>query len=446
MHLTEHKTLLAVLLGLTIVLVGGYIGAAATGSDHAADSAADILLALLIVTLAAKLGGDLVERVGQPAVLGELLFGIIVGNLHLAGITWFEPFKSSLALEVLAEIGVVLLLFQVGLGTTVKEMMSVGLPSITVALLGIVTPFFLGWGVSAWLLPEASVYVHIFVGATLTATSVGITARVIADLGKVRTREARIILGAAVIDDILGLVILAVVVGIVSAASGTGQPASAATAIGIVVKALAFVLAAVILGKWILPAYFKLVFVLRIKGILLSFSLLICFGLAYIAGKIGLAPIVGAFAAGLILEGVHYKELAHDRGERDLEELLAPIAAFLVPIFFVRMGMLVQIEYFRQFDILIFAAILTIAAVIGKQACSLGVWRSGINRWAVGVGMIPRGEVGLIFAGIGARMQIDGRPLVEPGIYAAIVIMVVLTTLITPPFLRPLMQRTKETG
>ena len=426
------------------VLMTGYVRAAGTSpADGGHGELLNVLLELLIVMLAAKLGGDLVERLGQPAVLGELLFGIIIGNLHPLGLDWFVSFKTSQPLEILAEIGVVLLLFEVGLQTTVREMMSVGLSSLMVAVFGVVTPFFLGWGVSAIFLPEASWYVHIFVGATLTATSVGITARVMGDLNKVHTREARIILGAAVIDDILGLVILAVVVGIISEAASGGS-ATAGTAVWIIFKAVAFVLGAVVIGKWVLPGYFKAAFVLKVKGVLLSFSLLVCFLLAYVAGAIGLAPIVGAFAAGMIMESVHYKEYADERGERELDDLIAPIATFLVPIFFVRMGMLVQLNYLSHVDILGFAAVLTIAAIIGKQACSLGVWQSGVNRWAVGVGMIPRGEVGLIFAGIGARLQIDGHNVIEPGTYAAVVIMIMLTTLVTPPILKPLMMRIKD--
>jgi Kef-type K+ transport system membrane component KefB len=421
----------------------GYALAAGTAGDSGHGELLNVLLELLIIMLAAKLGGDLVERFGQPAVLGELLFGMLIGNLHLFGVEWFEFFKDSQPLAILAEIGVVLLLFEVGLETTVKEMMSVGLSSFMVALLGVIAPFFLGWGVSALFMPEASMYVHIFIGATLTATSVGITARVMKDLNKVHTREARIILGAAVIDDIMGLVILAVVVGMISAAS-TGGGASAGTAIWIIGKALAFVVGAVLIGKFLLPTYFRAAFVLKVKGVLLSFSLLVCFLLAYIAGHIGLAPIVGAFAAGLIMENIHYKEQADERGERDLSELISPIAAFLVPIFFVRMGMMVQLEHLGNTAVLGFAGALTIVAIVGKQVCSLGVWEKGVHRLVVGVGMIPRGEVGLIFAGIGAQLMIDGHAVIEPGTYAAVVIMVMLTTLVTPPILKPLMLRVTD--
>lgn len=394
-----------------------------------------ILLQLMIILIAAKLGGDLFERFHQPAVLGELVLGMVIGNLHLLGFEGFEAFKHDITLEVLAELGVIILLFEVGLESTVKEMMKVGLASFMVAIFGVVVPFFLGWGVGYLFLPDESIYVHIFIGATLTATSVGITARVLKDIGKINTREAKIILGAAVIDDILGLVILAVVAGIITAVnSGAGEGVSSGAVLWIILKAVLFIIGAVVIGSFVLPHYFKLGFKMKVKGVLLSFSLLVCFLLAYLAGKIGLAPIVGAFAAGLILEDVHYKNFT-DRGEHGLEELIAPIAIFLVPIFFVRMGMLVDLTTFARVEILGFAAVMTFAAIVGKQACSLAIFDKTINRVAIGLGMIPRGEVGLIFAGIGAKLILDGQPIISTSTYSAVVIMVIITTLVTPPVL-----------
>jgi Kef-type K+ transport system membrane component KefB len=389
----------------------------------------------MVILLAAKLGGDLFERFRQPAVLGELVMGMLIGNLSIIGIDTFAAFRYNVTLEVLAEIGVIILLFEVGLESTVREMMKVGLASFMVAVFGVVAPFFLGWWVSYLFLPEESIYVHIFIGATLTATSVGITARVLKDIGKVNTREAKIILGAAVIDDILGLVILAVVTGIISAvASGSNEGISSGAVLWIIIKAILFIVGAVVIGALVLPQYFKLGFKMKVKGVLLSFSLLVCFLLAYLAGLIGLAPIVGAFAAGLILEEVHYKSFT-DRGEYPLHELIAPIATFLVPIFFVRMGMLVDLRTFGRPEILGFAAVMTLAAIIGKQVCSLAIFDKTINRIAIGLGMIPRGEVGLIFAGIGAKLILDGEPVITTGTYSAVVIMVITTTLVTPPLL-----------
>jgi len=411
----------------------------AEGGESHGGPVLPVLLELIVILLAAKLGGDVFERMKAPAVLGELVVGMVIGNLHLIGIDVFQAFMHNetlyLIFEVLAEIGVIILLFEVGLESTVKEMMSVGVTSFMVAVFGVVAPFFLGWGVSAWFLPEESIYIHVFIGATLTATSVGITARVLKDVGKIDTREAKIILGAAVIDDILGLVILAVVTGIIAAVnSGGGEGVSSLSIFFIIAKAVAFIVGAIALGNYVLPTFFKFGLRLKGKGVFLSFCLLVCFLLSYLAGKVGLAPIVGAFAAGLILEEVHFRDF-HDRGEHSIHELIEPIAVFLVPIFFVRMGMMVDLTAFGRVEILGFAAILTVAAIIGKQACALAIFDKRTNRMAIGLGMIPRGEVGLIFAGIGLTLYVGGYEVVSPDTYAAVVIMVIVTTLVTPPLL-----------
>lgn len=405
-------------------------------SGHGGGEVARVLLGLIIILLAAKLGGDLFERFKQPAVLGELVIGMIIGNLFIFGFDVFEPFKYSVTLEVLAEIGVIILLFTVGLESSLDEMMKVGAASFMVATFGVVAPFFLGWGVSILFLPEASTYVHIFIGATLTATSVGITARVLQDLGKIRTREAKIILGAAVIDDIMGLVILAVVTGIISAAaSGSHDGISSGAVLLIVAKAVGFVVGAIVIGSLMMPYVFKAGSKFKVKGILLSIALLVCFLLAFLANNIGLAPIVGAFAAGLIINKIHYKGFT-DKGEHPIEELVEPIGVFLIPIFFVRMGMMVELRTFGNTDILVFAGILTFAAIIGKQVCSLAIFDKTINRISIGLGMIPRGEVGLIFVAIGAKLVLDGIPVIDTGTYSAVVIMVMITTLVTPPLLK----------
>ncbi|MBK7142547.1 MAG: cation:proton antiporter [bacterium] len=430
---------------LLMVMLGGLalyeVALAAGGGDSGHGGAVlNVLLELIVILLAAKLGGDLFERVSQPAVLGELIIGMLIGNAHLIGIDLFQGFGSNLTLEILAELGVIILLFEVGLESTVREMRQVGLTSLLVAVLGVIAPFFLGWGVSIIFLPEESELVHAFIGATLCATSVGITARVLKDIGKTSSRESKIILGAAVIDDVLGLVILAIVSGIITAAS-TGQDGISAGQVSwIIGKALIFIVGAIVVGQWLLPKYFKLAIRVRGKGVFLSFALLICFGLAYVAGKIGLAPIVGAFAAGLIYDRIEYQEF-EEREKHTMEELISPIAIFLVPIFFVRMGMLVDLTTFAQVEILGFAAVLTIAAIIGKQACSLGIWDKQTNRFAVGLGMIPRGEVGLIFAGIGAKLMLDGHAVISASTYSAVVIMVIITTLVTPPLLKWSMMR-----
>jgi Kef-type K+ transport system membrane component KefB len=398
------------------------------------DPLTPVVLALAIILAVAKLGGDAVERIGQPAVLGELVVGVLVGNLSLFGIGWFQFITANATIGVLAQLGVVILLFEVGLESTVRDMMQVGPRSLLVAVLGVVAPWGLGWWVGALLLPEHSVYVHAFLGAALTATSVGITARVLKDLGHAQSREARIILGAAVIDDVLGLVVLAAIVSIIAAANSGAALSYGALAL-VLGKALVFLFGALSLGVVLSPRLFSLASRLRGRGVLLATALVFCFTLAWLASVIGLAPIVGAYAAGLILEDVHYRDLAAQE-EWQLEDLVRPISSFLVPVFFVLMGMRVDLSAFIQPEILGLAALLTLAAVVGKQACALGALGGKLDWLSVGVGMIPRGEVGLIFASIGLTLVVGGERIVDPATYSAVVIMVMFTTLITPPALK----------
>ncbi len=404
-----------------------------TTQSHGLDPA--VLIGVAVMLLAAKLGGEVFERLKQPAVLGELFAGILLGNLLLLGINQAEPLKTNATIAALAELGVIILLFEVGLESDLKEMMEVGWSSLLVAILGVIAPFVLGWGVSAYFLPDESRLAHIFIGATLCATSVGITARVFKDLGKLSTREARIILGAAVIDDVLGLLILAVVAGAIKAA-GSGGTLSMLDVGLIALKSLAFLVAAIALGHTLMPRLLRGAGRLETRGVLLTISIAFCLVLAWAAAKVELAPIVGAFAAGLILDEVHYKP-AGGRKERDLHDLLQPVSTVLVPIFFVLMGLKVDLRLFARMEILGLAFALTLAAIIGKQICALGVVERGINRLAVGVGMIPRGEVGLIFAGIGATLMLPNtngvnEPVVSPAVFGAVVIMVIITTLLTP--------------
>jgi len=387
----------------------------------------------------AKLGGEIFERLGQPAVLGELIGGIVVGNLALFGFTGAELLKNNEIIGALAEIGVIVLLFEVGLESDLKEMLEVGWSSLLVAALGVIAPFLLGWGVSAYFIPGEARLAHIFIGATLCATSVGITARVLKDLGKVSTREARIILGAAVIDDVFGLLILAVVAGAIKA-TATGAALSMISVCFIAAKALAFLAGSIALGHFVVPHILRGAGRFETRGVLLTLSVSFCLLLAWAAAKVGLAPIVGAFAAGLVLDEVHFKPV-RGRKERALNELLQPVSSVLAPIFFVLMGLKVDLRLFAQLDLLSFALVLTLAAIIGKQICALGVLQRRINRLAIGLGMIPRGEVGLIFAGIGATLMLPtitgaSEPVIGPATFGAIVFMVIVTTLVTPSALK----------
>lgn len=393
-----------------------------------------VLLGLVIVLTAAKLGGHVMVRIGQPEVLGELVFGIIIGNLYLLNCGWCEFIKTDATVRILSEIGVILLLFQVGLESDLDKMVKVGGSALLVATLGVIAPFILGWGAATWLLPGHCVYVHIFIGATLCATSVGITARVLMDMGWIQTPEARIILGAAVIDDVQGLVVLAIVSGIVRSVNAHIELSSMSILI-IVVKATAFLSGAVVLGRWVAPYLFKVVSRMSSANLLLTTALGVCFVFAYTASVIGLAPIVGAFAAGLVLDEVHWRRL-RERGEHSVEDSVRPLVAFLAPVFFVVMGARVTLSSFAEANTIGLAVLLTLAAILGKQACSLGVLQRGLDRLSVGIGMIPRGEVGLIFAAIGTQLQIDGHPLIENEVLSAVVFVVLVTTLLTPPGLK----------
>jgi Kef-type K+ transport system membrane component KefB len=302
----------------------------------------------------------------------------------------------------------------------------------------------LGYFVSRFFLPEAGPLTHLFVGATLTATSVGITARVLKDLRAADTKEARIILGAAVADDVIGLVVLAVVSGLVmSAAAGQGTAFSWGGALWIILKACLFLTAAVLAGRYAANRFFHHAARLQVSGALLALCICFCFVLASLAGLVGLAPIVGAFAAGIVLDPVHYRPFL-ERGERRVEELLFPITTLIVPVFFFLMGLRVDLRSFASGPVLSFAAWICVAAIVGKQVCGLGVLDRGVDRVVVGVGMIPRGEVGLIFAGIGSTLVLNGHPIFSPTTFSSMVFMVMLTTFITPPALKVVLGRSKR--
>ena len=399
-----------------------------------ADPIAPLILSLALILVAAKIGGHLAAKTGQPHVLGELGVGVLLGNLSLTGYSGLDHLRTDASLDMLARLGVIVLMFQIGLESTVRQMMKVGLSSLLVATFGVLGPFALGWGVGIWLLPDAGMYAHIFLGAALTATSVGISARVLQDLGKSQTTEARIILGASVIDDVQGLIVLAAVIGAVEAANVGGSLSNTAV-VWLVVKASVFLFGSLALGVYLSPKLFTLASRLDASGVLLAVGLAYCFTLAWLADRAGLAPIVGAFAAGLILEDPDYKMFVA-RGEHPLGHLIEPVASFLVPIFFVVMGARTDLRVFADSRVLVLAAALTAAAVAGKQMCALGVVGRGLDRLSVGIGMIPRGEVGLIFANIGLTLVVGGQPVITQGIFSALVVMVMVTTVMTPPALK----------
>ncbi len=419
--------------GFTSVALVGFLAASASAEPHGASHSAPILFGLAVLVVGAKLGGLIVERFGQPSVLGELLFGIFLANLSplVAGGAGIEFVRANETLRFLGEIGVLILLFDVGLESDLRAFARVGLSAVLVAVIGVAVPFALGWSVARWILPDSPAMVHVFVGATLTATSVGITARVLKDLNVTGRPESQTIIGAAILDDVLGLIVLAVVAGSATESDGV----SAATIVAIVAKAVGFLGVAVLLGHFLSPKLVSFIGRSHGHGLLLITGIALCFMGAYIAETIGLAAIIGAFAAGVFLDpyGVGVRS---GPAEITLRELLTPLSDVFVPLFFVLMGLQVNLSSFGDASALGFGGLLIASAIVGKLFCGFGVVGRGLNRFAVGIGMIPRGEVGLIFAGIGASLTIEGQPILSQNTYSAIVMMVLITTLTTPIGLR----------
>jgi len=398
------------------------------------DPIAPILLGIVIILVAAKIGGGIFEKIGQPAVLGELVLGIIIGNLaYFTGWEFFAPLRNHTFVDLLARFGVIILLFEIGLETNIRDIVKVGLSSFLVALGGIVTPFILGYFTSLYFFPDAGFSVHLFVGATLCATSVGIKARVFKDLGKLQTTESSILMGAAVLDDIIVLFILAIVTDIVVTGS-VGPFHVVQTSI----FSILFLVGAILMGFKLAPFLGYYTSKKKVEGWKLIAAIVFCLSLSYIANLIGLATIVGAFAAGLILRKVRFKDL---KGvEHGMNEVVRPASFVFVPIFFLLIGMQIKLETFSDIYVLKIALAITIAAILGKQVCGLCAVGKGLNRIAIGVAMIPRGEVTLIFAGIGKSIGV-----ISDTIFSALIIMVIITTLITPPALRLAMSRTPST-
>jgi Na+:H+ antiporter len=436
------------------------------------DPVAPVLIALSLLGFAALLGGRAIEKLGQPRVLGELLVGILFGNIaywlgdpattvlregdtvrtiattalthnislaeaarqllppgehttRLIAVLGSALGPTTLSIyqfvDLVSRIAVIVLLFLVGLETSVHEMRRVGKTSALVAVVGVVCPFLLGVLAMRWLFPEVSAADDLFIGGILTATSVGVTARIFHDIGQTHRTEAKIILGAAVIDDVLALLVLALVSGLV--VTGTLSLGSIAA---LTIKAAIFLFGSIGIGLWLTPRLFRVLLRVSVRNFRLLFGLGFAFVLAWLADRIGLATIVGAFAAGLILEQLFTKEMQE---EHSLRDLLSPLESLVVPIFFVLMGIQVKLETFLDPKAMVVAVALTVAAIVGKVVAGLPM--SGkLDRLSVGIGMMPRGEVGLIFAGIGR-----GLGVVNDTIFSAAVMMVVVTTLLTPPLL-----------
>jgi Kef-type K+ transport system membrane component KefB len=391
----------------------------------ASDPVSRLGLAIALILAVAKVGGDLAVRLKQPAVLGELIGGLVLGSVPLP---FFESLRTDPFVDILARLGVLILLFEVGLASTVRDVLRVGGAAAAVAVLGTVGTVVACFGAATLALPEARGLTRLFLAAALTATSIGISARVLKDSGAAQGREASTILGASVLDDVLGLVALALVSGAVrSGAAGLrGDALALAWTVG---KTLALLGVALVAGVKLSPLLFRLTARLRTDGALIATGLAFCFVLAWISDAIGLAPIVGAFTAGLVLEESHSARFVA-RGEPSLASRVEPISALLVPMFFVLMGMRADLGALAHPKTLVLTAALAVAAIAGKLLCALGAPR-GSDRLAVALGMLPRGEVSLVYASLGVSFA-----LLDAGQYAALVAVVVLTTLVTPALLR----------
>lgn len=378
-----------------------------------------LLLALIAIFVAAKLFGELAERLGQPAVLGELIGGIAVG---ISGLGFVDPHDPTIRL--LADLGVILLLFLIGLETDLHRLISVGGSATAVALVGVALPF--AGGVTFGYALGFGLMVSVFLGAALTATSVGITARVLSDLGHLKDDESQVILGAAVIDDIIGLVLLT----IVSTLAEGGELSFVGIA-RILSIAFGFVFLAILIGSYLAPYLIRTIERIHIAGGLFFASLIFALLLAYAAMRVGSAVIIGSFAAGLVLART-------GKGE-EIQREVHGLAQFFIPIFFVVVGAAVDVKSLDRRFVLIGVG-LTLIGIVGKVAAGFVAGRRALRKIVIGVGMIPRGEVGLIFAQIGLSTR-----LLSSGLYSAVALMVMITTLVTPPILRRLLvPRTPE--
>ncbi len=370
-----------------------------------------ILLDLAIVLVVAKVAAELAERVRVPAVLGEIIAGLALGPSVLGLV------NPSDALKVLAELGVIVLLVQVGLEMDLVELRRVGRASLSVAVIGVVLP--MGAGVVAGYALGETMNASLFLGAALAATSVGITARVFGDLHALSSTEARIVLGAAVADDVLGLIILTVVTRIVKDGS-----VDVASVLGTVALAVAFLTVSGIVGMFVIPRLFGAIGSRAASpatiGVLAGAA---AFGFAAAADAANLAPIIGAFMAGIALGKVPQ----HDRVAREFSVL----GNLLIPIFFLQIGIDTDVTKFFQTHVLWVATVLTVIAIASKMLASIGAVGTTANKLIIGIGMVPRGEVGIIFATIGLQVGVFDEDL-----YAVVLLVVLVTTVITPPFLR----------
>lgn len=424
-----------------------------SGSEH---NFGMLFLFLAILLIAAKIGG-VIEKAGQPAVLGELLAGIVLSFLAFLGVIQLETLRHQETIAFLAEVGAVILLFQIGLESNIKQLLKVGLNAFIVAVIGVVCPFLAGtFLIGPIFFPNATFIAHLFLGASMVATSVGITASVFKSLNILKTRAAQTVLGAAVIDDVLGLIVLAVV----SAMASGGEVAPTFIA-RLSFEAIGFLGGAILLGSLLakpISNFFSKIHAGH--GMKLAIAITFALVFAYAATLVGLAPIVGAFAAGLILDAVHFDSfeapsIAHVLEEMDIklnsrgnktedikklvsqvkhthiEDMIENVSFVFVPMFFAFTGLQIEIESLLNPSIYIVALAASAVAIIGKLVAGFGAKGSLQEKIVVGMSMVPRGEVGLIFASIGRSLG-----AINAEEFSAIILVVIVTTFISPPALK----------
>ena len=478
--MTGHPYRLQSLCLLALVAMPGTASALQFHTPHS-DPIAPVLLGVTGILFMALLGRFGARKLQLPSVLGELGMGILIGNLAylfgfdliivlregpalfdtignllqgealelacctqalatektahvlslLRGPHGSELIQVAQTLDIFSRYGIIFLLFMVGLRTSIDEMRQVGPDSLRVATIGVLLPFALGFGSSWLLIPDISLHTSLFLGAALGATSIGISVMVLQELKMESTKVARIILGAAVLDDILGLLLLSIVSGIVV----TGG-ISAEQILTVIAMTAIFLTAAVYLGPMLLKLIIALVRHLDLMEAKMFISFLFVMILAWMANLAGLATIIGAFTAGLIMHDAYFKHWGRvSEHTVCIKDLIMPLEVILVPIFFVLMGIQVKLETFLDWQVIILSVGLLLSAIVGKVFSGLGA-ASGNNRWAIGIGMLPRGEVGLIFAAIGKSLDV-----INDALFSAIVLMVILTTLLAPPLLKYSLQR-----
>jgi Na+:H+ antiporter len=411
-----------ILLFLAAALLLPQLAMAAGGSDSFTRTT---LLLILLITLADACG-FLFERLGLPEILGEISAGVILGNLHLIGINYniSAALRGSEFMQYSSELGVVLLLFLVGLETNAQKLMRVGRDAALVAVSGVLLPVITGVA-AATVLGFGNGIQEWFVGAMLAATSVGITAKYLDEKKKLQTRTAQVILGAAVIDDVIAILLLAVLASIAI----TGDVALN-DLLWIVIKAVLFFVGAVALGRFVLPEMVHLASLRKHASVWTGFALCLALSGAQLASWAGLAPLIGAFVAGLLLDDVHFV-LEKKMSKHRLEVMLRPISDVLLSIFFVGIGSQVQLETLADPRAVVLIAALLIIALLSKGLAGYASRRSGVDRLGIGIGMIPRGEVGLVFAAFALSHQIF-----DADTYSALVIVILLTTMAGPLLLK----------